>query len=74
MKTTFWRTLTEIGFIVFLFYSNLLMGEFTHSGVGRARGLLWAIRNIFTLSNFLIALAAAFVGHVIVEVMREKSR
>jgi hypothetical protein len=25
----------EVGFIVFLFYSNLLMGEFERSGMGR---------------------------------------
>ncbi len=30
-----WRALVEVGFIVFLFYSNLLMGEFTH---GNAKG------------------------------------
>ena len=28
MKKNVWRAVIEVGFIVFLFYSNLLMGEF----------------------------------------------
>ena len=28
-----WRALIEVGFIMFLFYSNLLMGEFGRSGI-----------------------------------------
>ena len=28
MKKNAWRAVIEVGFIVFLFYSNLLMGEF----------------------------------------------
>jgi hypothetical protein len=36
MKKDVWRAVTEIGFIIFLFYSNLFMGEFTRSGSGRA--------------------------------------
>ena len=32
MKKAIWRAVIEVGFIVFLFYSNLLMGEFTRSG------------------------------------------
>jgi hypothetical protein len=27
MKKTFWRAAIGVGFIIFLFYSNLLMGE-----------------------------------------------
>ena len=27
-----WRAMLEAGFIIFLFYSNLLMGELEHSG------------------------------------------
>src|SRR5271165_6817141 len=38
----FWRAVIEIGFIVFLFYSNLLMGEFTRAnGRGKPRSSLW---------------------------------
>jgi hypothetical protein len=48
----FWRALIEVGFIVFLFYSNLLMGEFERSGMGRPRGLAWAIRDMFNGGEF----------------------
>lgn len=73
MKATVWRALTEIGFIILLFYSNLLMGEFTHSGVGRGKGLLWAIRDIFT-ANFVIAVFAALIGYALVELLRKSSK
>ena len=32
----------EVGFIIFLFHSNLLMGEFERSGMGQRRGLAFA--------------------------------
>lgn len=67
------RALIEIGFIVFLFYSNLLMGELTGSGQGRTRGLVWSIEDIFTWENFAVAIAAALVGYVVVEVLRKKA-
>ena len=34
MKKNAWRAVIEVGFIIFLFYSNLLMGEFERSGIG----------------------------------------
>jgi hypothetical protein len=68
----FSRRLIEAGFIVFLFYSNLLMGEFERSGLGRRNGLAWAMADIFTPENFAIALAAALVGYAIVEFLRGK--
>jgi hypothetical protein len=55
MKTV-WRAIIEAGFIIFLFYSNLLMGKFERSGVAQGRGLGWAISDIFTATNFVIAL------------------
>lgn len=71
-----WKTLTrafvEAGFIVFLFYANLLMGEFTRSGAGRARGLVGAITDIFTAANFVIAVIAAFIGYLVIEYLRKK--
>jgi len=67
-----WRALTEVGFIVFLFYSNLLMGEFERSGQGQSRGLLWAVWNVVTVSNFVIALLAGVVGYVLFEFIRKK--
>jgi hypothetical protein len=68
----FWRIVIEVGFIVFLFYSNLLMGEFTQSGLGESRGLWWAIQNIFTVTNFLIAIISGLVGYVVFESLRSK--
>jgi hypothetical protein len=67
-----WRAIVEAGFIVFLFYSNLLMGEFERSGVGQSKGYLWAIGDIFTAANFRIALIAALIGYVLVETLRKK--
>jgi hypothetical protein len=34
MKKNVWRAVIEVGFIIFLVYSNLLMGEFERSGMG----------------------------------------
>ena len=34
MKNNVWRAVIEVGFIIFLFYSNLLRGEFERSGIG----------------------------------------
>jgi hypothetical protein len=73
MKKNIWRGLVEVGFILFLFYSNLLMGEFERSGMGRKKGLLWALSDIFTVANFEIAIAAAAVGYALVEVLRTRS-
>jgi len=72
MKRHVWRALIEIGFIVFLFYSNLLMGEFERSGMGRTRGLIWAISDIFTVANFEIALVAAVIGFLLFEFLRAR--
>jgi hypothetical protein len=72
MKKNVWRAVIEIGFIIFLFYSNLLMGEFERSGMGRKRGLAWAIRDVFTAANFEIAIIAALIGYILVEFLRKK--
>ena len=72
MKKTGGRMLIEIGFIIFLFYSNLLMGEFEHSGMARQRGLLWALHDIFTVSSLEIAVAAATIGYVLLEFLRTR--
>lgn len=72
MKRKGWRALIEVGFIVFLFYSNLLMGEFERSGMGQKRGLLWAIGDILTLSNAGIAAVAAVIGYLLFEFLRTK--
>jgi len=72
MKKNIWRAVIEIAFIVFLFYSNLLMGEFERSGLGKTRGVAWAIGDIFTAANFGIAMIAAFIGYVLFEFLRKK--
>ena len=45
-RTTLLRAVIEVAFIVFLFYSNLLMGEFTHAN-GRGKTLAFAVRDIY---------------------------
>jgi hypothetical protein len=72
MKREVWRAVTEIGFIIFLFYSNLLMGEFERSGIGQKNGMAWAIRDVFTTTNFEIAAIAALIGHIVFEFLRKR--
>jgi hypothetical protein len=72
MKNSVWRALIEIGFIVFLFYSNLLMGEFERSGMGQRRGIAWAIVDVFTATNFAVAMIAALIGYILFEFLRKK--
>ncbi|HET9400351.1 MAG TPA: hypothetical protein VFO34_05330 [Candidatus Acidoferrales bacterium] len=72
MNKSRWRAAIEIGFILFLFYSNLLMGEFERSGMGRHHGLLWALGDIFTAANLLIGAIAACIGYLLVEFLRTK--
>jgi len=67
-----WRAAIEIGFIVFLFYSNLLMGEFERTGMGTKKGLVWAISDIFTIHNLEIAAVASIIGYLLVEFLRAK--
>ncbi len=72
MKKHVWRAVIEVAFIIFLFYSNLLMGEFERSGMGRKNGLAWAIGDVLTSSNFEIAMIAALIGYVFFEFLRKK--
>ncbi|MFZ1939873.1 MAG: hypothetical protein WBA18_09695 [Terracidiphilus sp.] len=67
----FWRALVEVTFIIFLFYSNLLMGEFT--GVnGQGKSLAFALQDIVTPANFTIAVISACIGYAIFEYLRKK--
>lgn len=72
MKKSALRAAIEVGFIIFLFYSNLLMGEFERSGLGRKRGVFWALTDVFTVPNFGIALIAGLLGYLIFEFLRKK--
>jgi hypothetical protein len=71
MKKSALRAAIEVGFIIFLFYSNLLMGEFERSGPGQRRGVYWAMTDVFTTANFAIALSAAVLGYLIFEFLRK---
>jgi len=73
MKKNIWRAVIEVGFIIFLFYSNLLMGEFERSGMGQKRGLVWAIGDVLTTANLEIASIAALIGYILVEFLRKRS-
>jgi hypothetical protein len=66
-----WRALVEVGFIIFLFYSNLLMGEFTRSNE-RGKTLVFAVRDIFTTANFLVACISGLIGYVVFEYLRKR--
>lgn len=66
-----WRAVIETGFIIFLFYSNLLMGEFTHAN-GQGKSLGFALHDIFTVTNFLIAVICGLIGYIVFEYLREK--
>ena len=72
MKKNLIRALIEMSSVVFLFYSNLLMGEFTQSGRGQGKSLTWALKDIFTEKNFLIAIVAAFIGYTVLEFLRSR--
>jgi len=63
--------MVEIGFIIFLFYSNLLMGEFTQTN-GQGKNLLFAIQDIFTVTNFVIATISGLIGYVVFEYLRKQ--
>ena len=64
--------MTEVGFIIFLFYSNLLMGEFERSGMGARRGIGWAIADVFTAANLGIATIAALIAYVFFGFLRKR--
>jgi len=72
MKKSVQRALIEVGFIVFLFYANLLMGEFERSGKGWTLGLKWALLDVVTPANLLIAVLAALAGYLAFEFLRKR--
>lgn len=71
MRRSVLRAIVEIGFIIFLFYSNLLMGEFNRTA-GQGKTLSAALYDVLTPTNFVIGLAAALVGYAVVEFLRKK--
>ena len=71
-RRTVLRAVIEMTSIIFLFYSNLLMGEFERSGMGQVKGLAWAIGDVLTVPNFLIGSIAALIGYALVEFLRKR--
>jgi hypothetical protein len=65
------RAIVEVAFIIFLFYSNLLMGEFNRTN-GPGKSFTVALYDIFTIKNFAIAIIAASIGYVVFEYLRKK--
>jgi hypothetical protein len=71
LLTNIRRAVVEVAFIIFLFYSNLLMGEFNRvNGPGKTFAV--ALDDIFTVKNFAIAIIAASIGYVAFEYLRKK--
>ena len=66
------RATIEIAFIIFLFYSNLLMGEFTAAN-GRGKSLAAALLDVITGTNLVVALVSATIGYMVVEFLRRRS-
>jgi hypothetical protein len=70
-RTSIWRAIIEIALVVFLFNSNLRMGEFTVAN-GRGKTLAVALAVVFTATNFLIAILSAWIGYLVFELLRKK--
>jgi len=66
-----WRAMVEVGFIVFLFYSNLMMGEFERTNA-RGKSLIFALEDVFTFRNFAIAVVSGLIGYLVVEYLRKR--
>ena len=64
--------LVEMGFIIFLFYSNILMGEFTRAKMALNRDFSEVFTDVFTWTNFLIAIVASFFGHFVFTFFRKR--
>ena len=67
-----WRFVIEVAFIMFLFYANLLMGEFERANSAGGKGLTAALADIFTATNFAIGMAASLIGYAVVEFLRAR--
>ena len=66
------RGVVEVSGIMFLFYSNLLMGEFSRSSNNAGKPLWWAINDVITRKNFAIGLALAVLGFSVFEALRKR--
>jgi hypothetical protein len=66
------RAVVEIAFIIFLFYANLLMGEFTVLA-GKGKTLAAALRDIVTPHTVVVAVVTAVIGHFGFSLLRQRS-
>lgn len=66
------RGIIEVAFIIFLFYSNLLMGQFDANSQ-HGKTLAVAFQNIVTAKNLSIAIGSALIGYVVFEYLRKHS-
>jgi hypothetical protein len=66
-----WKAIIEIGFIIFLFYSNLLMGEFTRAN-GQGKSLTFAFEDIFSVTNLAIAIISGLLGYLGFDYLRKR--
>ena len=47
------------------------MGEFTRTN-GPGKSLAFALKDMFTINNFVIALISGLIGYVVVEFLRKR--
>jgi hypothetical protein len=66
-----WKAIIEVGFIIFLFYSNLLMGEFTQAN-GQGKTLAFAFEDIFSATNLAIAIISGVLGYLGFDYLRKR--
>ena len=69
--TPTWKALVEVCFIMFLFYSNLLMGEFTRAN-GRGKTLAFAVEDIFSFANLAIAVISGLLAYLVFDYLRKQ--
>ena len=65
------RGAIEIASIIFLFYSNLLMGQYTAGN--NAVPLSFALHQIFTAKSLTIAVTSALIGYAVFEYLRNRT-
>ena len=65
------RAIIEVASIIFLFYANLLMGQYTAGQDAKPLG--FALRQIFTGKSFAIAAISGLIGYVVFEYLRSRA-
>lgn len=65
--------LAEIGFIMFLFYTNLLMGQFMRGRIAEhAANIITVLYDVITPANALIGFIGAVIGYFCIEGIRKR--